>query len=473
MTPARYARRVQAVRTRIKALAARARALARRGREAEAERTIETAIRRDPNAVLRWDPDIDRLSSRGDSGAVLRRAGKATRAAFGAEYALVARAETLRMSPIGRYAEALADLEAAARLRPAKAWIHAFLGRARFYTSDRARGLLDLDRALSLDPQLGWAWAWRGEARRVSGDAAGALADFGRAARLAPHYHWMRLWRGGLLRELGRSAAALADLELYLGVSRDDLRALRERGRALLRLGRAGEAVADLRRAMRSELNPALLGAGSPPTESERAQLSAAAADYARFLARRPASGWAAALRGETLVRLGDFAEAARALEAAVRLEPRAAWPRTWLAEALLGLGRLEEARREVDRSLALDPGYPRGRALRATLSRLDCDYASAARDFGRAGAESWCLAWRGEALLRAGGLRPAARALERALALDPRYVDARVWRGECRRRLGDARGAREDYVRALAADPRHALARLGLALAGETGAGI
>lgn len=467
MIPAVFRRLWTAARTRVKALVLRARRLKAAGRPAEAEALLERAIAEDPNACLRWDAETDRLSGRRDFVAALDRLNVLVRD-DASEYALVARSETLREPLFNRVDESRADLDAAAALRPEKAWIRAFAGRSRFYSPERERGLADLDRALSLQP-LGWAHAWRGEARRVNGDLEGAFADFVRAEELTPAYPWLYAWRGAACAARGDWARAAADLDVYLSVFPTDRRSLLQRARARRRLGRVDLAAADLRLALRDELNGAALGAGSvPPEEAEERR--EAAADYAAYLAKRPKDAWARALLGEEYLRLGAHEEAARELEASLKAAPGSAWARTWLAETRLGQRRHDDARREVEAALKAEPAYRRASVLRGWLERRDCDYARAAEDFARAGDAAWVLAWRGESLLRLGRLKEADAALTRALSLHPRYADALAWRGETRRRRGLRDAAREDFAAALSVDAGHGQARLSLALLGDEG---
>ena len=432
---------------------------ARRRGGAEAGARLERAVRLDPNAALRWDAALDRALGRGDAAAALRRLDALRRTDA---WALVARAETLRLPALGRYAEAAAALGRAREARPDAAWVYAFEGRALFHGGRREEGLAALSRALELDGALGWGWAWRGEARRAAGDARGAAADLDRAAALAPGYAWTYAWRGGARRALGRHRAALADLDLFLSLERGYAWAERERARVLRRLGRVEASVAEARRWGRGELNGLVFGV--PPDDAEAERLREAAEDYERLLRKRPGHAWARALRGDALVRLGAADAAAAELEAALA-RARLPWAAVWLAEAELLRGRHERAAALLDSAPAADAGYGRARVARARLARRACDFEGAAALLAGAGRAAWVLAYRGECLLRASRPRLAELELSRALELEPGYAEALAWRGEARRRAGRPREAAADYRAALAARPDQALARLGLAL--------
>jgi tetratricopeptide (TPR) repeat protein len=114
---------------------------------------------------------------------------------------------------MGRYAEALADLDRAIGLQPDDAWAIARRGEAYRLMGRYAEALADLDRAIGLQPDDAWAIASRGETYRLMGRYAEALADLERAIGLQPDYAWAIARRGEAYRLMGRYAEALADLE--------------------------------------------------------------------------------------------------------------------------------------------------------------------------------------------------------------------------------------------------------------------
>ena len=72
-------------------------------------------------------------------------------------------------------------------------------------------------------------------------------------------------------------------------------------------------------------------------------------------------------------------------------------------------------------------------------------------------------LAFSAEWLNRAGDVKEAARRVDQALAIDPRYAQALFYRGYLREAKGDRKGAAADYAAALAEHPGHFLARYNL----------
>jgi len=75
-----------------------------------------------------------------------------------------------------------------------------------------AEALADLDRAIALDEKYAGAIASRGETYRQLGRYAEALADFDRAIALDEKDAWAIASRGETNRQMGRYAEALADL---------------------------------------------------------------------------------------------------------------------------------------------------------------------------------------------------------------------------------------------------------------------
>ncbi|MDE2142596.1 MAG: hypothetical protein KGJ84_09320, partial [Elusimicrobia bacterium] len=86
-----------------------------------------------------------------------------------AAWALALRADLKRFPEINDFPGALADFEAAARLAPKEAWIHAYLSRARITGGDAAGALEAVTRAAGLRPDCGWIRAWKGEVLRRFG----------------------------------------------------------------------------------------------------------------------------------------------------------------------------------------------------------------------------------------------------------------------------------------------------------------
>ena len=72
-------------------------------------------------------------------------------------------------------------------------------------------------------------------------------------------------------------------------------------------------------------------------------------------------------------------------------------------------------------------------------------------------------LSFAAEWLNRAGDSKAAAKLVEQALALDPRFAQGLFYRGYLREARGDLRDAAGDYAAALKEQPGHFLARYNL----------
>ncbi|MBI3565927.1 MAG: hypothetical protein HY079_12070, partial [Elusimicrobia bacterium] len=179
-----------------------------------------------------------------------------------AAWALALRADLKRFPEVNDFPGALADFEAAARLAPREAWIHAYLSRARITGGDASGALAAVDRAARLRPDCGWIRAWKGEVLRRLGRARESLRELDAAARLDPDYEFARAWRGGTLRLLGRPADALADLAVAEELDPSYAWTPAERALALRALGRVDEALDALDRARR--LDPKNMWCASP-----------------------------------------------------------------------------------------------------------------------------------------------------------------------------------------------------------------
>jgi len=165
------------------------------------------------------------------------------------------------------------------------------------------------------------------------------------------------------------------------------------------------------------------------------------------------------AYRDLTTLSAEEFPGLIAACEKALKARPRCAWGHVFHSFSLRSLMRYEDAVRDLDRAVACDP---RSAALRAMRSRVKLtnrqDFYDGVRDMEKAVSLApdwgWLNCWLGEALRHQGEFRRALKALDRGLAVDPRYLRGWAWRGGVKVALGDARGAIADLTRSLAFDP-------------------
>lgn len=147
----------------------------------------------------------------------------------------------------------------------------------------------------------------------------------------------------------------------------------------------------------------------------------------------------------------GDLDRAREAMKRAAEVNPAAAEPRAWIAAVELKLGRVEAALSSAHTALELDPLQPVARQVAqgalAILSESSGTFSSQDPE-----AVEELLA--GDRAFTRGDYSEAARDYERALELDPAFVEARVYLGDCRYQTGDHAGALLEYRRAVEMDP-------------------
>lgn len=245
----------------------------------------------------------------------------------------------LALARLGRFDDAAAAFEAAARAHPRKDAILVNYGNAM-----KAAGRLDAAedayaRAVAFAPQSAPAWNALGLVRRQRGDFAGAEAAFESAIRAQPAHAGALNNLGALRMALGRDEDALIALNEAVAISPDAPLARINRGAALRRAGRLEEAIADHAKA--SEISPGL-------AESHY-QL------------------------GASLASAGDFAAAAESFRRALAIDPRRADAHRDLARTQWEIGAKAEAFEALDRA-AERLGAPELFILRGELSYLSGD---------------------------------------------------------------------------------------------------
>ena len=265
---------------------------------------------------------------------------------------------------LGLPREAVADLDEAIGRDGSYALAYAERARARFRLGDHDRAFDDMRRAARLDAQFTWvpgrpsaaalqpgspwrAWiedlrlaaakspspwpfAWRGELWLRLRRAEEAVADLTAALERDPACAWALAWRGEAYRQQGRWEAARADLDAAVSLDPDYCCAWAWRGLLRLDRGRPEDALRDLDRA-------------GDVQEGLKKRLAANAAPGSAPRLASPAS-WILGARGRALLELGRSAEAAEALERAVRLDAGYKEARLHLARALKSLGRARDS---------------------------------------------------------------------------------------------------------------------------------
>jgi tetratricopeptide (TPR) repeat protein len=151
----------------------------------------------------------------------------------------------------GRTDEALAPLEAAARLQPAYAEPFANLGRLHVRRGEHALAVEPLETALKLDPANAPAHYNLGVALQALGRAEAAAGEFAEAARLQPGAAEPEFALGNVLQGLGRPGDAIAHYETALRSAPMEAAIHNNLGGALVAAGRLDEAAAHFSEALR------------------------------------------------------------------------------------------------------------------------------------------------------------------------------------------------------------------------------
>jgi tetratricopeptide (TPR) repeat protein len=147
----------------------------------------------------------------------------------------------------------------------------------------------------------------------------------------------------------------------------------------------------------------------------------------------------------------GDLDRAREAMKRAAEVNPAAAEPKAWIAAVELKLGRIEAALASAHAALDLDPLQPVAREVAQGALALLSDTSGT---FSSQDPEAVEELLAGDRSFARGDYAEAARSYERALELDPAFVEARVYLGDCRYQTGDHAGALVEYRRAVEMDP-------------------
>ncbi|GAA1909482.1 tetratricopeptide repeat protein [Streptomyces durmitorensis] len=296
--------------------------------------------------------------------------------------ALRTRGECYRV--LGRFDEAIRDLDRAIELQPADAFAWASRGATRYSLRQDDEALADLDRAVELTPEYAWALARRARIRGARGETTEQMADLDRAAQLSPQSELVACVRGDALRAAGSYVAALAEYDRAIELNDAYASAYASRGVAQRNLGRHDEALADLDRAV--ELSPG----------------------YA----------WALAQRSAVHLCRGADEEALTDADRAHALSPDSGWFLIYRGNALRSLGRFDEARADLDRGVEREPGGVWALVCRSRLLREILLYQEALADLNDAlrlnADHAWALRERAYTLMATGRVEQALADLSR-----------------------------------------------------------
>jgi len=151
----------------------------------------------------------------------------------------------------GQPAEAIANFQAALRLKPAFANAESNFGEALLTEGNPGEAVPHLERALKLQPDLVEAHTNLGSALIKLGQADAAVAQYREALRLQPDSPEAHGGLGVVLNEKGQSQDALAELREAVRLKPEYADAHYNLGRVLGLLGRTDEAIAEFRETIR------------------------------------------------------------------------------------------------------------------------------------------------------------------------------------------------------------------------------
>jgi Tfp pilus assembly protein PilF len=188
--------------------------------------------------------------------------------------------------------------------------------------------LADLDDAVKLDAGNPQYWCQRGDLRAKKQNYAGAIEDYSAALDKVPNYVWAFRGRGQAYLGQGNAKLALADLDQALRAKPDDFNLTLLRGRANSQAQNYDAAVVDFTQALNSKTAGSLLPSERAIILSQRGfarikqdRTTDAKADVDEALRIAPKSAFALAVSGLVEEELGHTAEAASLYQRAVAID--------------------------------------------------------------------------------------------------------------------------------------------------------
>lgn len=293
------------------------------------------------------------------------------------------------------------------------------------------------------------------------------VATLDRAIEVAPHDVLARFLRAAARCDQGDLDGALADYDEAIAWNSQLAEALFNRH--FVRLEAADTAGAGRDYDAATSVDPGLRDFAGPEDRDalDRARVSGILVGYLQSVQVGPGSAEASVERGIRKARHGDLEGAVMDFDEAIGVNSGEARALNNRGVVRWAKGNVRDAIADLESAVSLDPQSAAAfcnlgfaccvRAADSTGMRTDLARSS----FERAkGILPWCPeAWYGLGLVSCSKMpldRPGAiEALDRAIALEPRYVEALAARGRARFETKDLTGAIEDYDSVLALRPR------------------
>jgi tetratricopeptide (TPR) repeat protein len=361
---------------------------------------------------------------------------------------------------LGRYNEALIDLDRAITLDPTFALAYNNRGNVFAELGRYNKALADFDRAITLDPTYAQAYNNRGNVFAELGRYNEALADFDRAITLDPTIAQAYSNRSTTFSELGRSAEAVADLDRAITLDPTYAQAYFNRGNAFAELSRYEDALADYTRAIEHDATYAQAYNNRGTTLGKLDRYSEAITDFDRAISLDPIAVQGYVNRGFVYQASGRYDEALADYDHAITLDPTIVQAYTSRGKIFSKLGRYNEALADLDRAIQLGASdaqayFDRG----STYDDLN-RYDEALADFDRAIqldlSDAKVYGNRAITYAKLGRYNEALADFDRVISLDPTAAQGYVNRGLAYQALGRYDEALTDYDRAITFDPTY-----------------
>ena len=296
-------------------------------------------------------------------------------------------------------------------------------------------GLELLERSLRLGPDNTVVLATKAEMLRLLGQHEKALQTVEQALALGSSdvYEQLLVTKGGVLQALGHPRKALAELEKALTRNPENALALSIQGQALHVLGQNQRALEVLNQSIELE-----------PIDGTYAELASVEYDLGQYkdalktldiaLRLNPENGWALAIKADTLCALEKYEASLLVLTQALDVMPDNSYILTTRARVLRLLNRTEEALESADEALRFDDRNPTAWGEKGRLLLDQNRFAEAVVCLRRCLAldpdEGWAYLALGETLRLENQFTEALEAINQGLGLDPDNVAGLITKG-------------------------------------------
>jgi tetratricopeptide (TPR) repeat protein len=363
---------------------------------------------------------------------------------------------------VGEFARAASASKEVLRREPEHPWGLYLLALCHFKGRQYAEAKGELLGCLSRRPDFFWARLLLGAAEGQLGRFEDAQLDFAQALERAddPLTRWAVLANRGAMRvRCGRWDEAVADLRRAIAEQPDAPEAYATLALAYQGAGDRDAAVTAIDQALDRRLTDPGLYRTRAELHLARGEAAAARRDFERAIARAPPAGAAEALASDYVQlahlqhQAGDYPAALASCGAALRARPDYPPAHRQRAETLLALGNHAEAGRALDRYLETGPPAPGVYLARGLIHLQRRAYAEANEALTQSlllRPDVNALSYRGWARLRLGAPRLALNDFEAVLRREPTHPDALCGRGYVRVSQGDVAAGVADAEKAL-----------------------